>query len=93
MSPLESINSSVNSCNSSNDIFKPLKLFASFTVGCPPSTKTANEFCNKSINNLLSSFPVFHRGISIESQSDMNWHRDAILEEALTSSPIKFFPT
>ena len=68
MSPLESIISSVNSCNSSNDIFKSLKLFESFTVGCPPSTKTAKEFCNKSINNLLSSFPVFHRGISIESQ-------------------------
>ncbi len=73
MSPLESINSSVNSCNSSNDIFKSLKLFASFTVGCPPSTKTAKQFCNKSINKLLSSFPVFHKGISIESQSDMYW--------------------
>jgi len=69
LSPLESIISSVNSCNSSNDIFKPLKLFASFTVGWPPSTKTAIEFCNTSINNLLSSFPVFHRGIIIDSQS------------------------
>ena len=93
INPLDSNKSSVYKSKSFKEIFRFEKLSGTLTLGCLPSTKTAKQFSSKSWRRLASSFPVSHKGISMETQSEIYWHKQAILLEALTFSPAKLVLT